>query len=80
MATSDPLTFNFADLRNPNNPYRLETSDNPGVLLVTEPLTTENYPTWSRAIQRALRAKNKLGFINGNISKPSSADDPLFNL
>ncbi|KAF5449681.1 hypothetical protein F2P56_030100 [Juglans regia] len=28
-------------------------------------------------MQRALRAKNKLGFINGEISKPTSTNDPL---
>jgi hypothetical protein len=50
--------------------FRLENSDNPGAVLVTELLTTENYPTWSRAIRRAIRAKNKLGFLTGTLSKP----------
>lgn len=36
-----------------NNLYRLETSDNPSTILVTELLLTENYATWSRAMQRA---------------------------
>lgn len=75
-----PLTLNLSDLSNPNNPYRLETSDNPSTLLVTEPLTTENYSTWSRSIQRALRAKNKLGFIDGTIDKPASTSPILLSL
>lgn len=77
---NNPTTIKFEDLNNTTNPYRVETSDNPGILLVIEPLTIENYRNWSCAIQRALQAKNKLRFINGTLSKPSSSDDPLFNL
>ncbi|XP_031268943.1 uncharacterized protein LOC116127438 [Pistacia vera] len=73
-------TLNLTDLGNPSNPYRLETSDNPGTFLVTEHLTTENYSTSSRSIQRALRAKNKLGFLNGTIDKPLSTSALLLSL
>ncbi|KAA8532313.1 hypothetical protein F0562_032346 [Nyssa sinensis] len=73
-------TLNLTDLSNPNNPYRLETSDNPSILLVTEHLTTENYSTWSKSIQRALRAKNKLGFLDGTIDKPPSTSGILLSL
>ena len=69
--------FNFTD---PNNPYRMENGDHTALILVTKLLTTENYVTWSRAMCRALRAKNKLGFISGIIARPASEEDPLFEM
>ncbi|XP_035542105.1 uncharacterized protein LOC118344813 [Juglans regia] len=68
--------LNFA---NPNNPYRVENGDNIALILVANLLTTDNYSTWSPTMRRALRAKNKLGFINGSISKPTDMDDLLFD-
>lgn len=53
----------------------MQTLDNPGVALVTVPLTDSNFLTWSRSIQRALAAKNKLGFINETLSEPSNEPD-----
>lgn len=64
----------------PLNPYRIESSDSPMMTLVTDTLTTENYVCWSRNVKRALRAKNKLGFITGQIPKPSSVVDPAYDL
>lgn len=58
--------------------YRLETSDNPRTVLVTELLTTENHATWSRAIQRALRNNSKIGLVNGSLPRPTSTNS-LFN-
>ena len=69
--------FNFSDL---NNPYRIENGDHTSLVLVTELLTTENYITWSRSMRRALRARNKLGFISGNIVRPTNEEDPLFEM
>lgn len=37
------------------------------MVLVTVLLTDSNFLTWSRSVQRALGAKNKLGFINDTI-------------
>ncbi|KAF5481763.1 hypothetical protein F2P56_002391 [Juglans regia] len=76
-STSPNRFLNFNDV---TNPYRLDHRDNPSVSLVPELLTVDNYTTWSRAMQRALRAKNKLGFINGEISKPTSTNDPLLEV
>lgn len=64
MATFDPSTTKFTNPSDPTIPYRLETSDNLGTVLVTDIITTDNYSTWSHSIQRALRAKNNLGFLN----------------
>ncbi|KAF5477409.1 hypothetical protein F2P56_004049 [Juglans regia] len=73
-ATPMACFLNLSDLE---NPFQLDNGDNPAVLLVTDPLTFDNYPTWSRAMRHALRAKNKVGFVMGDIPCPSNPDDPL---
>jgi gag-polypeptide of LTR copia-type len=57
---------------NPSSPYFIHHSDSPGITLVSQPLTENNYPAWSRAIKIALSAKNKLGFIIGTVSELDS--------
>ncbi|KAG7594381.1 Retrotransposon Copia-like N-terminal [Arabidopsis thaliana x Arabidopsis arenosa] len=53
------------------NPLFLHAADSSSVNLVLEKLTGEsNYHTWRRSIIKALNAKNKLGFIDGSITKP----------
>ena len=63
---------------NTSSPYFLSSGDNPGVSLVVQHLTEENYNTWSRAILISLDAKTKLGFIDGSIPKPQSVDHPYY--
>ncbi|GMJ13708.1 hypothetical protein HRI_005040000 [Hibiscus trionum] len=58
-----------------NNPYYLHQPDNPGMVLVTQPLTNDNYNTWKRSMLMASSAKNKLGFVDGSISAPASTSD-----
>ncbi|KAK6161898.1 hypothetical protein DH2020_001739 [Rehmannia glutinosa] len=53
------------------DPLYLHNSDHPGITLVTTPLSGNNYLSWNRAMLLALRAKNKLGFINGKIAEPA---------
>lgn len=65
---------------NPLSPYFLHHSDNPGLILVTQQLTGDNYASWSPAMVIALTVKNKLGFINGSIEKPDDSDADLLNL
>ncbi|XP_065619558.1 uncharacterized protein LOC136063302 [Quercus suber] len=60
-----------------SSPYFLSNGDNPGVSLVVQLLTEENYNTWSRAILISLDAKTKLGFVDGSIPKPQS-DHPYY--
>ncbi|ONK56775.1 uncharacterized protein A4U43_C10F12800 [Asparagus officinalis] len=62
------------ELSNTDSPYFLYSSDIPGVSIVTQNPTGENYATLSRAIRMTLLAKNKYGFIDGTIEKPSSSD------
>jgi len=68
------------NLNNSNNPFRLDTEDNPTIILVTYLLNGDNYATWSHTMQKALRAKNKLTFITGTINQPTNQEDPLFDL
>ncbi|KAL5760819.1 hypothetical protein ACOSQ2_019657 [Xanthoceras sorbifolium] len=51
----------------PSNPFYLHHSDSPGLVLVSQQLTSDNYASWSRAMLIALSVKNKLGFIDGVI-------------
>ena len=79
--TSTPAmqsTSHFHNLLDQHNPYRLDNGDTSVLSLVTDPLTTKNYVTWARAMKRVLRAKNKLGFVDGSITKPTDPSDPLF--
>ncbi|XP_020595657.1 uncharacterized protein LOC110035689 [Phalaenopsis equestris] len=55
---------------NPNDPFFLHYSDQPGLVLVTQPLNGENYNSWSRAMLMALNIKNKEGFVNGTVQEP----------
>ncbi|KAK4401408.1 Retrovirus-related Pol polyprotein from transposon RE2 [Sesamum angolense] len=47
------------------------------MVLVSAPLTGNNYLNWSFGVKRALRAKMKLGFIDGTSIKPN-ANHPHF--
>ncbi|KAL2237966.1 UNVERIFIED_CONTAM: hypothetical protein Sindi_0988300 [Sesamum indicum] len=55
---------------------QLNGSDHPGMVLVSAPLIGNNYLNWSFGITRALRAKMKLGFIDGTSIKPN-IDNPF---
>ncbi|XP_042041420.1 uncharacterized protein LOC121786885 [Salvia splendens] len=57
-----------------SSPYFIHPSDNPGVVLVPQPLIGSNYSTWSRSFIIALLAKNKLVFVDGSILRPNGDD------
>ncbi|PKI36234.1 hypothetical protein CRG98_043386 [Punica granatum] len=56
--------------------YRLASSDSTGAQVIGCTLNGDNYLTWSRAMLIALRARNKLAFIDGTLERPGD-DDPL---
>ena len=58
------------------SPFFLHHGETPGVILVTQPLTEDNYPMWSKAMRMALDAKSKLGFVDGTVNA-SMAITPL---
>lgn len=58
------------------SPYYLHPSDNPGVSISPVLLTRENHGEWSSEFENALRAKRKIGFIDGTLKMPSEIDQP----
>ncbi|XP_073040030.1 uncharacterized protein [Primulina eburnea] len=68
----------MANNANFNDPLFLHPSDAPGMTIVSEQLTrVENYGVWSRAILIALRAKNKIAFIDGTCVRPPAGNATL---
>ena len=62
----------------PSNPYFLSSSENPGSILVTQPLLgLKNYHSWAGVMVLALTAKKKIGFVNGKILM-LDLDSPLY--
>ena len=55
----------------PHHPYFLHSSDNPDMVLVSKPFDGMGFGAWKRAMEVALTAKNKLGFVNGTFKKPT---------
>ena len=62
------------------NPYFLDQSDSPGLVLVSQPFTDDNYSSWRCAMELALLVTNNLGFINGSLPRPSDDDPQLLSL
>ena len=63
----------------PSSPYFLHHSDGPWLVLVSQFLTGDNYASWNWAMLIALSIKNKVGFIDGTITKPEGNDMNLLN-
>lgn len=62
-----------------NSPYLLHHSDTSNLVLVTEPLTDDNYyVNVHRSMILALSIRNKLGFIDGTITKATGELLPLW--
>lgn len=68
-----PLQFTISPsiFTNPTSPFYLPQGERPGATLGSQPLTGENYNTWSRSMIMALTAKNKLAFIDGSLPQPA---------
>ncbi|KAM5558250.1 hypothetical protein ABKV19_020127 [Rosa sericea] len=56
---------------NSNHPLFLHHSDQPGAVLVSQPLVEDNYTTWTQSMSMALTIKNKKGFVDGSIKRPT---------
>lgn len=73
MANKEKASSSISSDEDPSNPLFFHHSNHPGVILVSQPLTEDNYNTWSRAMIMELSAKNKIGFIDGSIKQPGDA-------
>ena len=58
------------NMNDPQSPYYLCSSDHPGNIISSVSLNGNNYGNWSRLVTNALKSKNKLGFVNGDVAKP----------
>ena len=56
------------------SPYFLHPSDSPGAIITAIRFDGKNYELWESAVRTSLRSKNKLGFIDGTITKPTVQD------
>ncbi|XP_073045348.1 uncharacterized protein [Primulina eburnea] len=82
MANTGASAWNLpvrSAIDDPLSPYFLHYSDNPGITLVSQPLTGDNFASWSRAMKIAISVKNKFGFIDGSIPKPAESESNLMN-
>ena len=71
-----PIWFSMEPNQPATYPYTLSSSDHLGLVLVSHPLTEENYNSWSRAMRMALNGKRKLGFVDGSIPRPGDDATP----
>uniref|UniRef100_A0A2N9EDL8 Integrase catalytic domain-containing protein n=1 Tax=Fagus sylvatica TaxID=28930 RepID=A0A2N9EDL8_FAGSY len=78
--TSSSKEASPASIVDNGSPYYLNNGDNPGIRLVTKPLTGDNYHSWRRSMTMALSAKHKLGFVTGTVPQPEDPSDPLFEI
>jgi len=65
------------DSNDPRSPYYLCSSVNPGNTICPIILNGKNYETWSRLTANSLRLKNKLGFVDGTLTKPVDASSDV---
>ncbi|XP_061358359.1 uncharacterized protein LOC133302570 [Gastrolobium bilobum] len=72
-STSD-MSSGASSMEDTASPYSLQSSDHPGLVLVTHTLDGTNYSSWNRAMLLALTAKNKSAFIDGSLPRPSNSD------
>lgn len=57
-----------------SDPFHLHSNENPALVLVSPVLNGDNYHSWSRSMVIALKSKNKLQFVDGTLTAPSSGD------
>ena len=56
-------------------PFFLHHAESPSAILVSQPLIGgENYPTWARSMERALKIKNKFWLIDDSASLTSAME------
>lgn len=64
-------------MNDPMSPYYLLPADHTGIFITPVVFKGDNYDEWAKAIRNAFRAKKKLGFIDGLITKPKEEGPEL---
>lgn len=57
-----------------SSPFFIHHSENYNFVIVTLELTSTNFSSWKRSFLLALSIRNKQGFLDGKVSKPSPKD------
>ena len=70
---------NMSLMEDYGSPFYLHNCDYLGLVLVSYHLIGSNYNTWSRSMFMALTIKNKVGFVDGSITRPTY-EHLLFNV
>lgn len=73
--TSDATGSLMSENLSPTTPYFLHPSDNPGALITPVILRGDNYSEWATEFWNSLQAKQKIGFLDGSIIKPTTNPD-----
>lgn len=60
---------------NINNPLYIHHSDQPGAILVPQSLMEDNFSAWIESMKMALQIKNKIGLVDGTLTKPVKNPD-----
>ncbi|XP_070017967.1 uncharacterized protein [Nicotiana sylvestris] len=76
-SSTSVATDSNASIVEPSHPLYLYPTDNPRTVVVADKFNGMGYGSWRRGMLIGLSCKNKLGIINGTISKPNSTS-PLF--
>ncbi|XP_010462665.1 PREDICTED: uncharacterized protein LOC104743259 [Camelina sativa] len=78
ITTATPVTNSSLCNDLYENPLYLHSTDHAGLQIVTDRLNTgAEFHSWRRSVRMALNVRNKLGFIDGTITQPSS-DHPSY--
>ena len=64
--------------QNPASPFYIHPSKSLTFVIVTPPLTANNFQSWSCSFRMALISKHKMDFLNGSIPIPQLTD-PIYS-
>ena len=53
----------------PHSPYYLHPSEGPNVMITVAVFNRKNYDLWEMGVRMTLKAKNRLGFIDGVLAR-----------
>nr|GMC67863.1 uncharacterized protein LOC109157049 [Ipomoea batatas] len=74
-----PIPAEIFDPNDQTNPLHIHANESPTLQLVTFQLEgRSNYHSWARAMEMALRSKNKMSFVSGRVAVPNELDPKYY--